>query len=68
MQFDQPAGSNPIDQGKVVGQPLPRIDGALKTTGTAQYAYEQHAAVAEPAYGYIVGAPIAKGRIHTLDI
>ena len=68
MQFDQPAGSNPIDQGKVVGQPLPRIDGALKTTGTAPYAYEQHAAVAEPAYGYIVGAPIAKGRIHTLDI
>jgi xanthine dehydrogenase YagR molybdenum-binding subunit len=67
MQFDHPAGSNPIDQGKVVGQALPRIDGALKTTGTATYAYEQNAAVADPAYGYIVGAPIAKGRITALD-
>lgn len=49
MQFDHPAGTNPIDQGKVVGRALPRIDGALKTTGAATYAYEQHAAVADPA-------------------
>lgn len=56
MQLDHPAGTNPIDQGKVVGRALPRIDGALKTTGAATYAYEQHAAVADPAYGYTVGA------------
>lgn len=68
MKFDTPAGKNPIDQGKVVGRALPRIDGALKTTGTATYSYEQHAAVANPAYGYIVGAPIAKGRIQALDV
>ena len=42
MKFDTPAGANPIDQLKVVGQPTDRIDGPLKTTGTAPYAYERH--------------------------
>ena len=44
MKFTTPATSNPIDQLKVVGRPTDRIDGPLKTTGTAPYAYEQHAA------------------------
>ena len=30
MQFDTPATTNPIDRLKVVGQPVPRIDGPLK--------------------------------------
>ncbi|STL35156.1 putative xanthine dehydrogenase, molybdenum-binding subunit [Escherichia coli] len=38
MKFDKPAGENPIDQLKVVGRPHDRIDGPLKTTGTARYA------------------------------
>lgn len=38
MQFDKPAGTNPIDQLKVVGKPILRIDGQLKTTGKAIYA------------------------------
>ena len=42
MKFDTPATTNPIDQLKVVGQPPDRIDGPLKTTGTAPYAYERH--------------------------
>ena len=63
MRFDTPATTNPIDQLKVVGQPTDRIDGPLKTTGTAPYAYERHDAVPNPAYGYVVGAAIAKGRI-----
>lgn len=67
MKFDTPAGTNPIDQLKVIGQPTDRIDGKLKTTGTATYAYEQHAAVPDPAYGYIVGAGIGKGRIAAID-
>jgi xanthine dehydrogenase YagR molybdenum-binding subunit len=33
MKFDTPATTNPIDQLKVIGQPLDRIDGPLKTTG-----------------------------------
>ncbi|CAI8773346.1 aldehyde dehydrogenase: molybdenum cofactor-binding subunit [Pseudomonas sp. IT-347P] len=67
MKFDTPAGTNPIDQLHVIGQPADRIDGKLKTTGTAPYAYEQHAAVPDPAYGYIVGAGIGKGRIASID-
>ena len=35
MKFDTPATTNPIDQGQVVGQPVDRIDGLLKATGTA---------------------------------
>ena len=60
MKFDTPAGTNPIDQLKVVGRPTDRIDGPYKTTGTATYAYEQHKAAPNAAVGYIVGASIAK--------
>ncbi|MGO4765684.1 aldehyde oxidoreductase molybdenum-binding subunit PaoC [Cupriavidus sp. 2KB_3] len=67
MKFDTPATTNPIDQLKVVGQPLSRIDGPLKTTGTARYAYEWHDAARNAAYGYVVGAGIAKGRIAAID-
>src|SRR6478752_2431150 len=67
MRFDTPATTNPIDQLKVVGRPTDRIDGPLKTTGTAPYAYERHDVVANPAYGYVVGATIAKGRIAAID-
>jgi xanthine dehydrogenase YagR molybdenum-binding subunit len=68
MKFETPAGRNPIDQLKVVGRATDRIDGPLKTTGTAPYAYERHDAVKNPAYGYIVGAAIAKGRINGMDL
>ena len=47
MKFDTPATTNPIDQLKVIGKPTDRIDGPLKTTGTAPYAYERHDVVAE---------------------
>ncbi|KRA74569.1 xanthine dehydrogenase [Lysobacter sp. Root667] len=67
MKFDQPATTNPIDQGKVIGKATDRIDGPLKTTGTAPYAYERHDVVPNQAYGYVVGAGIAKGRIALLD-
>ncbi|MEH3159641.1 MAG: xanthine dehydrogenase family protein molybdopterin-binding subunit [Sphingomonas taxi] len=67
MKFDTPAGTNPIDQLKVVGKPTDRIDGKFKTTGTAPYAYERHDAAPDAAYGYVVGAGIAKGRIATMD-
>ncbi len=68
MKFDTPAGTNPIDQLKVVGQPLSRIDGPQKTTGHAPYAYEHHQATEAPAYGYVVTAGIAKGRISAMDL
>jgi xanthine dehydrogenase YagR molybdenum-binding subunit len=67
MKFDNPATDNPIDQLKVVGRPHDRIDGRLKTTGTAHYAYEWHDEVAGVAYGYVVGSSVAKGRINAID-
>jgi xanthine dehydrogenase YagR molybdenum-binding subunit len=68
MKFDKPAGTNPIDQARVVGRPHPRIEGPLKTTGTAVYSYEHHDVAPDPAYGYVVGAAIAKGRIASMDV
>src|SRR5207248_6085634 len=68
MKFDIPATTNPIDQLKVIGKPTDRIDGPLKTTGTAPYAYERHDVVANQAYGYVVGSAIAKGRIASIDL
>ncbi len=67
MKFDKPANDNPIDQLKVVGRAHDRIDGPLKTTGTAHYAYEWHDVVPDVAYGYVVGSSIAKGRINAID-
>ncbi|GJE29399.1 aldehyde oxidoreductase molybdenum-binding subunit PaoC [Methylobacterium organophilum] len=68
MKFDTPAGQNPIDQLKVVGKPTDRIDGRFKTTGTAPYAYERHDVVPGQAYGYVLGAGIAKGRVRRIDV
>ncbi|WP_340647982.1 aldehyde oxidoreductase molybdenum-binding subunit PaoC [Pseudoxanthomonas winnipegensis] len=67
MKFDAPATTNPIDQGKVVGRAQDRIDGPLKTTGTAPYAYEHHDVAPGQVYGYPVCATIAKGRIRSID-
>jgi xanthine dehydrogenase YagR molybdenum-binding subunit len=67
MKFDTPAGINPIDRQTVLGKPYPRIEGPLKTTGTAVYSYENRAVAPNAAYGYIVGAGIAKGGIASMD-
>lgn len=68
MKFDTAAGTNPIDQQKIVGKPVDRIDGPLKTTGTATYAYEWHDQAKQPAYGQVIGSAIAKGRIASIDL
>jgi xanthine dehydrogenase YagR molybdenum-binding subunit len=68
MKFDNPATINWIDQLKVVGKPTDRIDGPLKTTGTAPYAYDRHDVVPNQAYGYVIGSAIAKGRIISIDL
>lgn len=67
MKFETPATQNPIDQLKVVGQPVDRIDGPLKTSGQAPYAYEHHDIAPNAAVGYVVGAAIAKGAITAMD-
>src|SRR3982750_1199649 len=61
MKFDTPAARNPIGQLKVVGKPVDRIDGPLKTTGTATYAYEWQDPRSTLAYGYGVGSAPPRG-------
>ena len=65
MNFDK-AGENVFDQQRVVGKPQRRIDGPLKVSGSATYAYEQQLNQ-KLAYGYIVGAQIAFGKISGID-
>lgn len=68
MKFDTPATTNPIDRLNVVGQPIRRIDGELKTTGGAKYAYEWHDENVPYLYGYPVHSAISKGRITSFDL
>jgi len=49
----------------IIGRPTPRIDGPLKTTGTAQYAADFH--FEGMAHAVPVVATIASGRIRSLD-
>jgi xanthine dehydrogenase YagR molybdenum-binding subunit len=68
MEMNTPLGANALDddaQG-VIGRPLDRVDGRLKVTGGARYAYE---VLQGPAttYGYVVQAAIGKGRIKSID-
>jgi len=50
-----------------IGLPLDRVDGRLKVTGKATYAYE-YAKQGRAAYGVIVPAAIAKGRVVSVDV
>ncbi len=67
MIFDKPAGANPTDRMQVLGKPLDRYESHLKTTGSAPYASEWRDVAPGFAYGYILGAAIAKGRIASID-
>ena len=53
-------------QQNVLGQPLNRLDGPKKVTGTAHYAYEY--SLQEMAYGYAIQSTIAKGHITSIDV
>ncbi|MEA2188707.1 MAG: xanthine dehydrogenase YagR molybdenum-binding subunit [Solirubrobacteraceae bacterium] len=50
----------------VVGAPVDRVDGPLKVTGAARYAYEHP--VRDVAYAVGVLSTIAKGRIAAVDV
>jgi xanthine dehydrogenase YagR molybdenum-binding subunit len=55
MEMNSPIGTNALDvapQG-VVGKPLDRVDGRLKVTGGARYAYEMQQ---DALYGFVVEA------------
>jgi len=46
-------------------KPIDRVDGRAKVTGTATYSAEYK--MQNPAYGFLVGSTVAKGRIKTMD-
>jgi xanthine dehydrogenase YagR molybdenum-binding subunit len=67
MEMNSPVGTNALDvaaQG-VIGKPLDRIDGRLKVSGGARYAYEMQQDGA--LYGFVVEASIGKGTIRSID-
>jgi xanthine dehydrogenase YagR molybdenum-binding subunit len=67
MEMNSPVGPNVLDVGDgVVGKPLDRVDGRLKVTGGAVYAFEVQRGPAT-AYGFVVEASIGKGRIRSID-
>src|SRR6202040_824861 len=61
-----PVGTNALDVGTqgIVGRPLDRVDGRLKVTGGARYAYEMQQ---NTLYGFVVEASIGKGKIESID-
>ncbi len=67
INVNLPIGQTPLDKPNgLVGQPIDRIDGPLKVTGHATYAYEYREG-GVPAYGFLVEAGIATGRLTALD-
>ena len=66
MKMDTPIGVTPLDSPGLVGKPKDRVDGRLKVTGGAKYAFEVAQGPAT-TYGFVVEASIAKGRITAID-
>ncbi len=60
-----PATTSVTPAGSLIGKPTSRIDGPLKTTGTAQYATDYH--FPGMAYAWPVASTIGKGKILSLD-
>src|ERR1700704_6356512 len=68
MEMNSPVCSNPLYVGAdgIVGKPLDRVDGRLKVTGGARYAYEMQQGP-DTLYGFVVQASIGKGKIKSID-
>lgn len=54
-----------MDNKPTIGQPISRLEGHLKVTGSAQYAGEYQAE--DLLYGYVVNSTITKGKIKSID-
>src|SRR5471032_1469593 len=50
----------------IIGQPLDRVDGKAKVTGTARYAADTKTST-PPAVGVIVTSTIGRGEIDSID-
>src|ERR1700676_5289198 len=65
MEMNSPVGPNALDAQGIVGKPIDRVDGRLKVTGGARYAYEMQQD--NVLYGFVVEASIGKGTIKSID-
>jgi len=65
MEMNSPVGPNALDTPGIVGKPLDRVDGPLKVSGGARYAYEMQQD--NVLYGFVVEASIGKGTIRSID-
>jgi xanthine dehydrogenase YagR molybdenum-binding subunit len=65
MEMNSPVGPNALDEERIVGKPIDRVDGPLKVSGGARYAYE--VAQENVLYGFVVEASIGKGRVRSID-
>ena len=65
MEMNSPVGPNALDSQGIVGKPIDRVDGRLKVTGGARYAYEMQQE--NVLYGFVVEASIGKGTIRSID-
>jgi xanthine dehydrogenase YagR molybdenum-binding subunit len=59
------ASTGPESTGKLIGDPLDRVDGRLKVIGAARYAAEFP--IQRLVYGYLVQSTIARGRIDGIE-
>ena len=50
---------------RTVGSPVSRVEGRAKVAGEARYAAEFP--LARLAYGWVVQATIARGRVHSIE-
>ena len=67
ISMNTPVGETPLDRpGGLLGRPLDRVDGPLKVTGHATYAYE-YRDIGPTAYGFLLEAGIATGRLTAID-
>ncbi|SKA05892.1 xanthine dehydrogenase family protein molybdopterin-binding subunit [Consotaella salsifontis] len=66
--MNEALGETRLDKGAqgLIGKPLDRYEGRLKVTGKAPYAYETRHGEGV-AYGVVVTAPVAKGKVVSID-
>jgi xanthine dehydrogenase YagR molybdenum-binding subunit len=67
LTMDKPVPASLLDtsaQG-VIGTPVERTEGPLKVSGAATYSAEYR--FDDLAYGFLVGAPFARGRVTAID-
>jgi xanthine dehydrogenase YagR molybdenum-binding subunit len=63
--MNSPVGPNALDAQGILGKPVDRVDGRLKITGGARYAYVMQQK--DVLYGFVVEASIGKGTIRSID-